>query len=115
DPKWIKGLHHEAIREYGDLMDWEELIPEGYCILNPDCKAAKLTDADSLLDEEDVVAYARLAKHFFKLPIFYLEYSGNYGDPKLVETVKRHLSDTRLFYGGGIDTAEKAREMARFA
>ncbi|MCM3612727.1 heptaprenylglyceryl phosphate synthase [Planococcus sp. MERTA32b] len=115
DPKWIKGLHHEAIREYGDLMDWEELIPEGYCILNPDCKAAKLTDADSLLDEEDVVAYARLAEHFFKLPIFYLEYSGIYGDPKLVETVKGHLSNTRLFYGGGIDTAEKAREMARFA
>lgn len=115
DPKWIKGLHHEAIREYGDLMDWEELIPEGYCILNPDCKAARLTDADSLLDGEDVVAYARLAEHFFKLPIFYLEYSGIYGDPKLVETVKGHLSDTRLFYGGGIDSAEKAREIARFA
>ncbi|QHJ72006.1 heptaprenylglyceryl phosphate synthase [Planococcus halotolerans] len=115
DPKWIKGLHHEAIREYGDLMDWEELIPEGYCILNPDCKAARLTDADSLLDDEDVVAYARLAERFFKLPIFYLEYSGIYGDPKLVKTVKGHLSDTRLFYGGGIDSAEKAREMARFA
>ena len=115
NPKWIKGLHHEAIREYGDLMDWEELVPEGYCILNPDCKAARLTDADCLLDEDDVVAYARLAEHFFKLPIFYLEYSGIYGDPKLVETVKRHLSDTRLFYGGGIDSAEKAREMARFA
>ena len=115
NPKWIKGLHHEAIREYGDLMDWEELVPEGYCILNPDCKAARLTDAHCLLVVDDVVSYARLAEHFFKLPILYLEYSGIYGDPKLVETVKRHLSDTRLFYGGGIDSAEKAREMARFA
>lgn len=115
DPKWIKGLHQEAIREYGDLMDWEELIPEGYCILNPDCKAALLTDADSLLNMEDVVAYARLAEHFFKLPIFYMEYSGMYGNPELVETVKGHLSDTRLFYGGGIDSVEKAREMAKLA
>lgn len=115
DPKWIKGLHHEAIREYGDLMDWEELVPEGYCILNPACKAARLTDADSSLDSEDVVAYARLAEHFFKLPIFYLEYSGIYGNPDLVKEVKEHLSLTRLFYGGGIDSAEKALEMARLA
>ncbi|OHX51121.1 geranylgeranylglyceryl/heptaprenylglyceryl phosphate synthase [Planococcus salinarum] len=115
DPKWIKGLHHEAIREYGDLMDWEELIPEGYCILNPDCKAARLTDADTLLNDDDVVAYARLAEHFFKLPIFYMEYSGIYGNPELVKEVKGHLSGTRLFYGGGIDSAEKAREMAKFA
>lgn len=112
NPKWIKGLHHEAIREYGELMDWDELVPEGYCILNPDCKAAKLTDAKTDLDMEDVVAYARLAEHFFRLPIFYLEYSGTYGDKKLVEKVKQQLSDTRLFYGGGIDSAEKAREMA---
>jgi len=115
DPKWIKGLHHEAIREYGDLVDWEELVPEGYCILNPDCKAARLTDADSELDSDDVIAYARLAEHFFKLPIFYMEYSGIYGDPMLVEQVKEHLSLTRLFYGGGIDSPEKAREMAQRA
>ena len=115
NPKWIKGLHHEAIREYGDLLDWEELVPEGYCILNADCKAARLTDADTALSSEDVVAYARLAEHFFKLPIFYLEYSGTYGDPELVEETKGHLSATRLFYGGGIDSAERAQEMARFA
>lgn len=115
NPKWIKGLHHEAIREYGDLMDWEELVPEGYCILNADCKAAKLTDAKTRLTSEDVVAYARMAEHFFRLPIFYMEYSGTYGDRKLVRQVKEHLSDTRLFYGGGIDCAEKAREMAAWA
>lgn len=115
DPKWIKGLHHEAIREYGELMDWEELVPEGYCILNADCKAAKLTAAETRLTSEDVVAYARMAEHFFRLPIFYMEYSGTYGDRRLVEQVKEQLSGTRLFYGGGIDSAEKAREMAAWA
>ncbi len=115
NPRWIKGLHHEAIREYGDIMDWDELIPEGYCILNPDCKAANLTQADTSLSTEDVLAYARMAEHFFRLPIFYLEYSGVYGDPTLVKEVKTALSNTRLFYGGGIDGPEKAAEMASAA
>lgn len=115
NPRWIKGLHHEAIREYGEIMDWDELIPEGYCILNPDCKAANLTQANTKLSTADVLAYARMAEHFFRLPIFYLEYSGIYGDPALVKEVKTALSKTRLFYGGGIDGAEKAAEMAEAA
>ncbi|MDN7243648.1 heptaprenylglyceryl phosphate synthase [Planococcus sp. N028] len=115
NPLWIKGMHHEAIREYGDIMDWEELVPEGYCILNADCKAAKLTEAKTDLPLEDVIAYARMAEHFFRLPIFYLEYSGMYGDINVVEQVKEQLSKTKLFYGGGIDSPEKAREMAAAA
>lgn len=115
NPQWIKGLHHEAIREYGDIMDWEELVPEGYCILNPACKAAELTEADTDLSTEDVLAYARMAEHFFRLPIFYLEYSGTYGDPALVRKAKSVLQKTRLFYGGGVDSVEKAREMAQQA
>ncbi|TWT24072.1 heptaprenylglyceryl phosphate synthase [Planomicrobium sp. CPCC 101110] len=115
NPLWIKGLHHEAIREYGDIMDWEELVPEGYCILNADCKAAEVTEAKTDLEEEDVVAYARMAEHFFRLPIFYLEYSGMYGDIGLVGRVKEQLEKTRLFYGGGIDSPQKAREMAAAA
>ena len=112
NPQWIKGLHHEAIREYGDIMDWTEIVAEGYCILNPECKAAKLTQADTTLTEEDVLAYARMAEHFFRLPVFYLEYSGTYGDPALVEKVQAKLSDTRLFYGGGINSVNRAKEMA---
>lgn len=115
NPLWVKGLHHEAIREYGDIMDWEELIPEGYCILNPDCKAAELTQAKTDITIDDVVAYARMAEHFFRLPIFYMEYSGTYGDAGWVRDVREVLDNTRLFYGGGIDSPEKAKEMAAIA
>ncbi|MBZ5202741.1 heptaprenylglyceryl phosphate synthase [Planomicrobium chinense] len=115
NPLWVKGLHHEAIREYGDIMDWEELIPEGYCILNPDCKAAELTQAKTHITIDDVVAYARMAEHFFRLPIFYMEYSGTYGDAGWVRDVHEVLDNTRLFYGGGIDSPEKAKEMAAIA
>ena len=109
NPMWIKGIHHQAVKEYGEILDWDEMVPEGYCILNADCKAAKLTGAKTDLSADDVIAYARLAEHFFRLPIFYLEYSGTYGDMELAGKVKEVLDETRLFYGGGIDSADKAR------
>ncbi|WP_445613421.1 heptaprenylglyceryl phosphate synthase [Geobacillus sp. YF-1] len=113
--EWIIGRHHEAMKRYGDVMNGEELVAEGYCIVNRECKAAKLTEADAALADEDVVAYARLAEQLYRLPIFYLEYSGTYGDPALVDKVKRVLSRAQLVYGGGITTPEQAAEMARYA
>ena len=47
-------------------MDWEEIFVEGYCILNEDCKAAKLTNANTNLDNEDVIAYAMMAEKMFQ-------------------------------------------------
>jgi putative glycerol-1-phosphate prenyltransferase len=115
NPEWITGLHHKAVKEYGDLMDWDELKMEGYCILNPDCKAARLTEAKTELSVEDVQAYAMMAEKMFNLPIFYLEYSGTYGNPEYVKAAKDVLDQTVLFYGGGIETAQQAAEMAAHA
>ena len=115
DTKWITGLHHQAVKEYGEIMDWEEIVMEGYCILNEDCKAAKLTNANTNLTNEEVIAYAVMAEKMFQLPIFYLEYSGKYGDVELVANVKKSLEKTVLFYGGGISTIEQAKEMAKHA
>ncbi|MEO4055598.1 heptaprenylglyceryl phosphate synthase [Solibacillus sp. CAU 1738] len=115
DTKWVKDLHHEAIKEYGDIMVWDELVAEGYCVLNPDCKVAHATSANTDLSEDDVVAYARMAENYFKLPIFYLEYSGTYGNVEIVRAAKDVLSNTKLFYGGGITSAEQAAEMAAIA
>ena len=70
-------------------MNWDEIFVEGYCILNPDCKAAKLTKANTDLDADDVAAYAMMAEKMFHLPIFYLEYSGKYGDVSIVKRQKR--------------------------
>jgi putative glycerol-1-phosphate prenyltransferase len=115
DVKWIKGIHHQAVKDYGVLMNWDEILVEGYCILNEDCKAAKMTSANANLDEDDVVAYAMMAENLFKIPIFYLEYSGKYGDVNLVKSAKRYLNNTTLFYGGGIKNAAQAKEMGQFA
>ncbi|MBM7704249.1 heptaprenylglyceryl phosphate synthase [Metabacillus iocasae] len=113
--KWITGLHHEAMKEYADIMNWDEIFVEGYCILNKECKAAHVTEANTELTTDDVVAYAQMAEKMFRLPIFYLEYSGTYGDPTIVRDVKESLEEAQLFYGGGIETLEQAKEMAQFA
>lgn len=115
ETKWVKDLHHAATKEFGEVMNWDEIIPEGYCILNPDCKAAKLTNAKQPETAEDIIAYAQMVEHIFKFPIFYMEYSGMYGDVEVVQKVKAGLQNTRLYYGGGIKTATQAREMGTFA
>ncbi|MCP1310393.1 heptaprenylglyceryl phosphate synthase [Paenibacillus tyrfis] len=115
DTQWIVGRHQQALKEYGAILDWDELVPEGYIILNGESTAAKLTEADAQLDAKDVEAYARIADRLFRCPIVYLEYSGVFGDMELVGRVKRLLSQSRLFYGGGIDSPEKAREAAKAA
>ncbi len=115
NPDWIVGLHHQAIKEFGHLINWNELVTEGYCIVNGESKAAQLSEANADLDKEDVLAYAEMAEHMFRLPIFYLEYSGTYGEVDLVKDVSTVLDKTSFFYGGGIKDKEQARAMAQFA
>ncbi|XRG77991.1 heptaprenylglyceryl phosphate synthase [Rossellomorea sp. GAMAL-10_SWC] len=115
DPKWIIGMHQQAMKEFAHLVHAEELVMEGYCILNEDCKAAKLTNAVTDLSIEDIVAYAEVTEQLLKLPIFYLEYSGTYGSPQVVEEVSKVLNNAKLFYGGGISSAQQAIEMKQFA
>ncbi|MFE4524628.1 heptaprenylglyceryl phosphate synthase [Cytobacillus firmus] len=115
DVKWVTGLHQEAVKEYGDIMNWEEILVQGYCILNEECKAAQVTNSRTDLSLDEVRAYAMMAEKMFRLPIFYLEYSGKYGNPEVVAEVKNTLEDTVLFYGGGIVSADQAKEMSGHA
>jgi putative glycerol-1-phosphate prenyltransferase len=112
DPKWIVGQHHAALKEYGAILNWDEILTEGYIILNEDSTAARLTSADTRLEPKDVAAYARMADKLFRMPIVYIEYSGQYGNMELVRRTKEILEHARLFYGGGIDSLDKAREAA---
>ncbi|MDF2723818.1 MAG: heptaprenylglyceryl phosphate synthase [Paenibacillus sp.] len=115
DTDWIIGHHHQAVKEYGSMMMWDQLAGEGYIILNRHSSAAQVTKACTELDAADVTAYAQLAERMFQLPVVYIEYSGMFGDMDLVRRVASSLENARLFYGGGIDTADKAREAARTA
>jgi putative glycerol-1-phosphate prenyltransferase len=106
---WIIGHHVRAVEQYGYLIPWDRLIPEGYIILNPDCTAAKVSKALASTTASEAAAYAQVADKMLQLPIVYLEYSGTFGDMELVSDVRRKLDDSRLFYGGGIIDANTAR------
>lgn len=114
DKKWLLDIQHEAVKEYGQYIPWRQMFAEGYCVMNKDAKVFTYTDC-SLPSKADVLAYALMAENIYKLPIFYLEYSGTIGDVELIEEVSHVLQGTRFFYGGGITTKDEAAMMAEFA
>lgn len=113
--EWLTGKQLEGLQAYGSYIPWENTAAEGYLILNPDAEAARLTGADCRLDAAAALAHVRLADRLMRLPIVYVEYSGRFGDMKLVAQATELLTQARLFYGGGIDNAVKAAEAAAAA
>lgn len=51
----------------------------------------------------------------YQLPVMYIEYSGVYGETNLVKAAADMLTETQLFYGGGISNYEEAEMMASIA
>lgn len=114
DTTWFMGKHLEAVKKYGEFIDWSKILPEAYLILNPHCAAAKLTNSVNP-KLEDVLAYVTLIEELFHLPIIYLEYSGTYGNPEIVQAVVNKRKKARVFYGGGISNEKQALEMTGLA
>lgn len=113
--EWLIGAHSQAIARYRPLIDWSRVLPEGYLVLNEDAAVAQLTEARTDLSYEEAGSYALAGESLFSLPVIYIEYSGRYGDVEMVAEVCRMLQKAHIFYGGGIDSYEKAAEMGRYA
>ena len=112
--KYLIGLQKDFIRDH-DVPFWDRVFPEAYIVLNPFSAVALVTRAQTGLSPKDAAAYAELADRFFKFPIVYIEYSGTYGNPELVKACREKLANAVLYYGGGIDSREKAETMAKYA
>lgn len=110
--EWINGRQTEGLQAFGSFIPWEETAAQGYIILNGEATAAKLTGANAELNEEQVLAHVQMADRLMRLPVIYMEYSGQYGDMALVQKAYDTIAQAQLFYGGGIDGAEKASEAA---
>ena len=113
DVRWIVGKHKAWVKH--SRVRWDIVVPEAYIVLNPASAVGRVTGADCTLRAEDVAAYATVAEQYFHFPIVYIEYSGTYGDPAIVQAAAAALDTAVLYYGGGINSAERAAEMARYA
>jgi phosphoglycerol geranylgeranyltransferase len=83
--------------------------------MNPEASVAEYTEADCDQSPDDVAAYARVAEKMFGQEIVYVEYSGTFGDPDVVEAAADSLDDATLFYGGGVGDYDAAYEMGQYA
>jgi len=117
---WSGGAHISWISSlktvFGGFRNipWEKIVIEAYVVLNPDAAVAKVTKCVTDLNVDEIVSHAVFADRIMHSPIVYIEYSGRFGDPNVVKTVKDSLTYSHLFYGGGIDSRQKAETMAKY-
>lgn len=113
DVTWIVGKHRLWVST--QAVEWQKVVPEAYIVLNPNSSVGKVTKSVCSLTPAEVAAYTAVADHYFRFPIVYIEYSGMFGDPAVVKAASEAAENAVLYYGGGINSAEKAAEMARYA
>jgi phosphoglycerol geranylgeranyltransferase len=115
DVVWIVGKHQVWARQQRDKIPWEYIVPEAYIVLNPDSSVGKVTRSVCDLKPDEVAAYVTVADRYFHFPIVYIEYSGMYGNPSVVKAASEAIDRSILYYGGGINSAQKAAEMSKYA
>jgi phosphoglycerol geranylgeranyltransferase len=115
DVQWIIGKHRAWVQLQDGKIPWEFIVPEAYIVLNPASSVGKVTKALCDLKPQEVQAYTTIADHYFHFPIVYLEYSGIFGDPEVVRAASEVIDKAVLYYGGGINSAEKAAQMSKYA
>ena len=115
DVTWLVGKHRAWVQMQKGKIPWEYIVPEAYIVLNPNSSVGRVTKAVCDLKPEEVAAYVTVADHYFHFPIVYIEYSGTYGNPEIVRAASDVLDHSILYYGGGINSAEKAAEMSKYA
>ena len=115
DVQFHNGLLHEILKTYGHMIHFEEMVFEGYVVLNPESKVAQYTQAHTELSIEDIDAYAQIANEMYHCPVFYIEHNGKLENLEMIRAAQSYLTTTQLFYGGGIDSLTKAIQFAEIA
>ena len=112
---WLMGQQLNGLKEYGPFIPWEMTVASAYLILNEQCTAAKLTEAKADLRGQDVIPYVWLADRLWRMPILYVENSGQFGDMNTLRLIADELQQAHLIYGGGITDAKLAGQAAQYA
>lgn len=110
--KYAHGLLIEALMEYHDFIEYENIKLLPYIVMNEDCKAFHRAECTPMEDEAFLAAIQMLDK-LYEMDFIYVEYSGTYGDYALVKEAFDACRNSHLIYGGGIETESQARQMAK--
>jgi phosphoglycerol geranylgeranyltransferase len=114
---WIQGLHLEWLKdliEKSSNLPWDRIITEGYIILNPESTVSKVTQAKTALTKTQIASFT-LYGQLLGLDSIYLEYSGTFGNPDVLKHMRKYVSKSRLFYGGGIENKDQSEKMLEYA
>lgn len=116
DVTWIVGKHKAWVQMAQQKIPWgERIVPEAYIVLNPNSSVGRVTKSLCDLQPDEVAAYTSVAENYFHFPIVYIEYSGTFGNPEVVKAASEAVDKSILYYGGGINSAEKAATMGKYA
>jgi phosphoglycerol geranylgeranyltransferase len=110
----LAGLAGGRLSDFAAGYMLEEAVFEAYIIMNLDSAAAREANVteDDLLSVTEAKERALAAEYRLESEIIYVEYSGTYGGDEAVEMLEAIDEATtwpRLWYGGGVDSREKAR------
>jgi phosphoglycerol geranylgeranyltransferase len=110
---WLPALAADSLADFATSWLLADAVFEAYVIQNPDSAAAReanVTESD-LLSPREAKQRAMAAERHLESELVYLEYSGTYGSDEAAETladISEGLTWSRLWYGGGIDSRERA-------
>ncbi|WP_276300859.1 heptaprenylglyceryl phosphate synthase [Halorussus lipolyticus] len=113
---WLPGRVADALADFATSWLLSEAVFEAYIIQNPDSAAAREANVDEsdLLSPREAKQRAMAAERHLESELVYLEYSGTYGGDEATDTlaaIADSLSWSRLWYGGGIDSRERAEDI----
>lgn len=111
DVTYTHGMLVEALMEYHDFIDYESISLMPYIIMNENCKAFKHAHC-RLIDDEEFMATIHMLDKLYKMDYIYIEYSGIFGDSELVKEAYDEVEHSQIIYGGGISSADAAKEMS---
>ncbi|WP_020008033.1 heptaprenylglyceryl phosphate synthase [Salinicoccus albus] len=112
--KWQHGILLRALEEFGHLLDYSQVSLLPYLIMNPECKAFKKAEAKEITLEM-LPHYVNMIDKLYQTPFIYIEYSGTYGDPQVMQIVRDNTQTSHIVYGGGISSRAQAEEMGQYA
>src|SRR5699024_5252250 len=95
DTGWLTGFQYQIMKEVGDITNWDEVVPMGYCVLDVSSMVGKITSVTDSVNVDGVIAYARLVEKFYRFPIFYVDDRND--SMEVVKAVKNTLQHTHIF------------------